>query len=293
MQRGRGRFNPKDLASGRFMFPSSDEAYAGLKRHMRSYNVKTGKYKAQAARSRKGRAWQIGSAKDRNTARKTESSKQVGEIMDTRSLYSRDLTWIVKGDEIDNRERDICSVSGFHIQMNLQSRTEVAGRKLFFHWAIVSPKQLGPSNAPSSTRTGCVQPGTFFRAYGASREVDFNDTTLSSIDYNGNAINADSYVVLTRGKALLEPEDNYYDGVGSSAILRRPMSTYQLDKYVKLDRQVRYTDKGVSSPAATEGRCLLVYWCELHNGADVGSLAVENVLAMDHRVITTFRDLTC
>lgn len=233
----------------------------------------------------------VGFALTSGISRRTDVAIQTGQLLNTRTLYSRDLTYVDKGDSINDRERDIIACKGFNIVMNLQSRTELAGRKCFFHWAVISPRQLGPGSAPSSSQTGAVTKSEFFRSYGPTREEDFDPATLSSIEFNTNPINADAYTVLTRGRALLEPEDSSYNGTGTVGILRRPGSTTQISRYVKLNRQVRYTDKGVSSPAATEGRCFLVYWCELHNGVGVASDPIQNVFALDLRCTTFFNDI--
>lgn len=162
------------------------------------------------------------------------------ESQDTRTLYYRELTDIGKGQERDDRERDLINLRGFKICFATWNATD---KPLYFNWAIVSPKGCAVASEGNS-----VSETNFFRAYGTTRDADFS-TNLASTQFHCLAINTDVWSVLKHKRTILAEK------TGTNFAFRNTHTQFKLiHKYIKINRSVRYNDDRCTTPI------FMVWW---------------------------------
>ena len=204
---------------------------------------------------------------------KQHITQQVGALArDTRILYWRDLTQVQKGDDRENRERNIINLSGWRMHMYAINLTQ---QPLTMHWAIVSNKQ---------DHTAVPNNVDFFRSSGTSRAADFG-TDLTGLQYHSLHINTDKYVVLKHKKFLLTPSkiwaqsENYVANSGNN---------YRYIKWwIKCRRQLRFERNADTIPYT--GRVYLVHWAATLD-SDVTQAPQENAYKVGIRTIMYWRE---
>lgn len=205
----------------------------------------------------------------------SDSCKQVIERNDgsfsarsTRVLYSRVLTSISKGDNINDREKNKINCRGFKICLAFYNTVNSV---LYVNIAVLSKKNEETNPDPQD----------FFRSDGARRSVDF-DNTLSGLETNCLAINTDKYVILKRKRMLLNNDSN------GGVFTRQSGSNFRtINWYIKLKRQLRFTDNTTDIPLT--GNVFLVYWFDrfIANAADT---PVGNAVQMQERHVMYYRE---
>lgn len=191
-----------------------------------------------------------------------------------RTLYSRELTDIphaTVNNAIDERQRDLITISGFKIAFECANNLAAP---LHLNVAVVCPKD------------GTVTEADFFRGTGDTRAIAFA-TTLSSLDFSTRHINADKYTVLYRRSFVLGPESHAVAAQGGYSQGNAIPNFLSHQFWVPLRRQLRYTNAGLNA----NDRVYYVWWCD--NWLNPGGTAVQaSAIAMAERVVTFFRE-TC
>lgn len=212
-----------------------------------------------------------------------------GKNLDSRTLYSNDLTWIAHadtGNDINARQRDTINCRGFKINMKMIVGLGASipnNQAMYFHWAVVVPKFGSASNIPQSRQVDPLSVGDFFRGNSENRAINFSNG-LSGLEVNVLPINTDTYTVLTRGRELLVqystsgPEKDAFASVSA---------------WVPYARQVRYDNEtvgGDTENCATAGRAILCYWCEFYQGMEADQVPIGNSCSIDQHVVTYFKE---
>jgi hypothetical protein len=138
-----------------------------------------------------------------------------------------------------------------------------------YSWALVHPRE-----------ERAVLNDNFFKTnYGPSRQADFA-LSLNSIDFTTLAINTDKYDVLYEDKFWFGP------GTSSSYLNTSARDWKQQQKYIKINRQIRYEN---TLATTCEDPVILCYWADqFHTSA--GSTGITNY-STDWRIIAYFRDV--
>lgn len=222
-------------------------------------------------------------------SKRTLVSNIAGQSLASRTLYSRDLTWIdhaSTGNQVNARQRDIVNVRGFKINMKMRALNPtgyLAGRSLMFHWAVVVPRFSSSSGIPGNTQVDPITTVDFFRGNGENRSIDFQNS-LSGMEVNVLPINSDLYTVLKRGSRFLNPTpaDNSV----------RPQAFADVSVWCPYNRQVRYDNETstATEPVAVSGRAMLVYWCEYHDGLASGFAPSTGLISLDHHIVTYWKE---
>lgn len=219
----------------------------------------------------------IGEGNSRRTLTCNVSNKSV----DTRTLYSHDLTWISKNinNSIQDREREVINLTGFKIHMSLRGALDsVTQRPLVWNIAVICEKGKTESN---DNQIDAVADNNFFRGNSGFRGINFG-TYLSGQELNALSINNDIYTVLRHEKHQLTAWDT-----GTP----QHESFKTLEWWIPIKRQIRY-DAGEAGEYPMDGRCHLVYWAELAQGTAASATPIVSASALDILGITYWKQ-TC
>lgn len=190
----------------------------------------------------------------------------------TRTLYDRGLfSGIVRGQNLNNRERNIIDVRGVRVCMELHNTST---SHLLFNIAVISPKAAADAIAITSTN--------FFRSEDNtdSRGDDFADA-LTSNEFHCLPINTDLYTVLKHQRMVLAPAPG--DATTFQSNTRDNYTTLQF--WVPIKRQIRYEN---STGEPVDGNCFVVYWADQAMKAG-GTTAVPSY-EVTERFLTYFRE---
>lgn len=169
------------------------------------------------------------------------------------------------GDTMNRRMSDMVNFRGVKICMNFRVEGAIGTTVAWLNVAVISPK----SDVLSSS---ALTNGEFFRhPTGDRRDIDFNDASLTNLDYYCASINTDRYTVHRRIKKTIGPntsteglKDNY------------------MEFYLPIDRQIRY-ENASSWP---EGKNMyLVWWYSTGDGG-----TPINACKYQYRITKYFRD---
>lgn len=175
------------------------------------------------------------------------NTKQVTAKVNTQmlgwTLYTQDMTFIERGTEISQRQRDVVNLRGFKIDMMFRTITQTTGTPLqsdiyFLNVAVIAPHERKPI---------ADFPVEFFRSRDTSDSRDTNfATTLGSIDLHTLPINTDRWTVLKHQRHKMPTFQSQIPGWNKT-----------IEMYVPLNRQLTYFGTGA-------GTCntpvYLAYW---------------------------------
>lgn len=261
-------------------------AYPSRGRYRRRYRYRRPRRSRYRRRYKKPRLYKrsrIGMPVGYATTKRSLVLNAAGQSVDTRVLYSRDITWIAKtiNNEIDQRQRDLINLRGFKIEYALRSENP-ATRPVYVHMAVLA--HASNTSVPSDQQDNCVDTENFFRGSGAARAINFT-TGLSGIQLNKLNINQDIYSVLRRWTIRLETRRAETGSIRNSSV----QSDRTGKKYIPVRRQVRY-DEPSTNDVATAGRMFLVWWAEYVAGMPANGLATTGAVNADWHVVTYFNE---
>lgn len=211
----------------------------------------------------------VGHVVGTSTGKKCDVSVQSSNGRDTRVLFSNSLTEnIVKGSNIDQRERDTINLRGFKMYFEFTNRFN---QPLYCHVAVLVPKN-------GST----VSTQDFFRAHTTSRAEDFNQGR-DSIEMREFPINTDKNIILMHHRFKLNPKTG---DVGQAFNTDGPPNWYKFNRWLTVKRQVRYDGQ---SNTDNLSNAFLVYWADRFSQAP-GSTGVANHFNMAHRITAYFKE---
>ncbi|AKV62288.1 putative capsid protein [Gammarus sp. amphipod associated circular virus] len=257
--------------------------------YRKSYRRRTSR-KRFVRRPRKARAYRQKRGLDKTRIGATPGSrapcKRITKINQTtaqgqndRELYVYpELTAIPKGDAINNRQRDVCTIVGFRINWEMTVDTRNA---MYWNMAIVCPK---PKARDLAFQTGDnVSTEQFFRGDNQQRGEDFS-LSLTSQEMHYKTINSDLYNVLWRKKMLingslpLSNEEQIAQNASSG-------KNYRIgQKYIKLNRQMMFEDNQSNYPI------YLLTWGARFEADSGAPISAGSPLAVRMRVLTFFRE---
>ena len=243
-----------------------------------AYNIYKG-HKSLGVVSKRARARrQIGNYVGSSNAKRRLD--EGSEVLTTKTLSGNvrllDLPKTTTNDEsvLNERLRNVVNFRGckicFHIDIN--STTGRNGDKLFFNWAIISPKQQDPDITTIDT-------AEFFRGQDGARFTSFIGTTLTGLDCRCLPINTDKYIVHRHKRVSMGPWEST-EGKGEKLF----------ETYIPIKRQVRYNTTGsgaaLDNPEARD--MWMVYWIAYQN--ETTAAPVASVATVRYRMIKYFRE---
>lgn len=162
------------------------------------------------------------------------------------------------------------------VRASLKNVTGRDGDKLFFNWAIVSPKQLDPL-------TTTLPDEEFFRSQGGAARSETFSTNLSGLDLRCLPINTDKYIIHRHKRMIVGP----YESTEGKA-------EKYFEEWLPVRRKVVYNTTGTSTEQTyPEGKDMwMVYWVSYMNEEPL-TLGVADAVDLDYRIVRYFRDLCC
>jgi len=262
-------------AAGTFARKAMGDVYDAGKKYFRSQKkTRNNKYSR-----RQPRTMYIGRPVGFGTAKRNLTVNEESLILDSRTLYSWDMTRIgaTSSNNINLRQRELINLVGFKLHMASRSFAQLPTDLINLHYAVIHDK--GRSQALLQGDDPVLE-ADFFRGNGSARAIDFS-TTLNGIEMNSLAINADLYTVLKRGKFTMSP-------VTQSSGIRKEGSA-DCEHWIPINRQIMY-DTGENSDIPTDGRIFLVYWVDRYVGQTSGGLPSLGVAQLDIHCVAHFRE---
>ena len=267
----------KKFSGARMPYQRSYARYPRRRRYRRGYR-RARKFRKRSSYRRK-RVRFIGYPIGSGTCKRVLTQNVSGQSLDTRTLYSRNLTFLAQGtaNDINTRQRQMINLRGFKIRFNIQTLT--GAQRWYFHWALIAEKSR--TRGIPESQDNAISGTNFFRGNGSSRGIDFQNS-LSGNEINFLGINQDEYVVLKHKRMLLDPVSTN----GDNHQWQRHVSMY-----IPIKRQVRYDPSYGDCP--TDGAIWSVWWCEGMNGVGSGATPQTNWANIDQFVVTYFREPAC
>lgn len=224
-----------------------------------SHFMKYGKHYARAGKTiaRWGyKRWKRSKAKRRRVigepigsssakSREVVSTLAVNTVVQTRTLYSQELTEIPRSDNIGERERDIVNLRGFKICISLRNTNN---DPCYYNLALISFK----GNA-CATSENTIETTKFFRDHNNSRGQDFSQA-LTALEFHCLPINTDLYNVITHKRYRIGGA-----AVGSSNWNSQSNNFKNIDFYQKIKRQIRFEN---SDQESSNHKVFFVEWCD-------------------------------
>jgi len=211
----------------------------------------------------------------RATAKRFTNNDFANLPYNSRTLHAVNCLILPKqgtSDEINLRDRDIASIGGIKVFMELLNNTS---EPMLLNMAMVTAKEKDFVNEVD-----------FFRGTGPTRGIDFADA-LTSLDFSTRSINSDKYFVHWHTKRVLGPQLK----LGATSLtpdygLTTFPSCYQtMSRYTLLKRQLTF-DGATSFPS--NGNMHLIWWWD-GIMKPAGSLA-SGGLKMSMRHVLYFRE---
>ena len=262
-------------AAGAIARKAASDMYESGKRYMRSKKkTRTRKYSRSQPRT-----LYIGRPVGYGTAKRSLTLNEDGLLVDTRTLYSRDITAIgaTTQNNINLRQREMINLVGFKLNLYARNLAVLSTDVLNFHYAFIHDK--GRSQALLQDIDPVLE-DDFFRGNGSARAIDFS-TTLNGIELNCLNINNDLYTVLKRGTCSLTPVQTG-SGIRKEGFCHREV-------WLPINRQIRY-DAGENADIPTDGRIFFVWWVDRHVGQAAGGLPTANAMQLDLHCVTHWRE---
>lgn len=235
-----------------------------------------------------GRARALGRARRRTNVRRrigdrpgTVNSKRVVTGREdvtsksTKTFYTQDITDVSRGGDINDRERQLCYVSGWKIMLELRNKAEV---ERYCNIAFIALKD-GVGETPTGDE--------WFRNYGADRNEDFPvapATTLNGFEMHCTPINTDKYYVLKHMRFKLGALN---DNTSGNQFNTNYGTTWRRCLWIPLKRQIRY--KNISTSIPENARIFMCYWFS-SVGTNENTAVVADALDMSYKIIMHFRE---
>lgn len=187
--------------------------------------------------------------------------------IDSRVLYTKNLTDISYGEGEGKRERNIVNCRGFHIRMDWFSNLP-SGSTTYYGCNVAAISPIGLASTASAT--------DFFRYLGANneREISFS-TSLTFMEMHKLPINTDKWTVLWHERFDLLPKSSGFTPFKQS-----------IDKYIPLNRALTFSSEGVSS---CQDPVYLVYWYDIYPSTS-GTLSTASAVHVQQFNVTYFRE---
>lgn len=198
-----------------------------------------------------------------NSKRRTESFS--GATANSRVFYWNKLFDIPKGTSTTERERNLVNWRGTKICLEYNNWNDAP---MILNFAVVVPKFQG---APNTTN--------LLRAVDGQRGQNLDFTTLDSLGTTCPAINADIYTVLMHKRFKM-------NGTTASFRVGNLKTWGYFEKYIKMNRQIRYDD---TTDTLAAQQPYIILWFERFLAA-TGAPAGTNDVAFNTRSVTYFKD---
>ena len=174
----------------------------------------------------------------------------------------------------NDRQRNAVDFRGVKICFNIDINevTGSTGDKLFFNWAVISPKQLDNEITTIPTEE-------WFRGQDGARFTSFIGTTLTGLDCHCLPINTDKYIIHRHKRITMGPWESP-NGMGER----------YFEEYVPVKRQIRYNATGTGTQLDyPEGKDMwMVYWVSKMN--EPTGAPITNLVTIRFRIMQIFRD---
>lgn len=177
--------------------------------------------------------------------------------------------------QLNSRLRDVIFLSGIKVCMTIRNTMANVQDALYCNVALVSAKNRG----------GLGGGDDFFRNYdGTNRQIDFADTSLNALDRHCYPINADEHTIHWHKRFILKNDDT-----ANTTGYKEFAKTYTLEKYAKINRQIRFEDSG----ANPETTFMLLYWVgRVGDNTTNSNIPVTNAYQADVKMLTVFKEPT-
>lgn len=226
---------------------------------------RSGFQKAKRARFSRAR---IGERVGSSSTKQTIQTAAGFEPYASRTLHTRSLMSITKGDLRNQRERNIVNLRGFKICLYFRNQTN---NPMYLNVAVIVPKN---ATVPSTTN--------FFRSNASERGRDFDSASMTALDFHCYNINTDNYHILRHKRYQLTK-----NGQTNTAHAEHSSRNYiTIDWWIKLQRQIRW-DGDTSGPI--NDHAYLAYWCD-EMGLNQGAPPNATAIGTQFRTIVYFRE---
>lgn len=225
------------------------------------------KRKKRSARSK------IGDPAGKSSCKRDATFIEQYSLKSSRTLYLQNLTDLERSDTdnvLNRRQRDIVNFRG--VKLCFEVANAISTAPMHFNYAVISPRGRNIANTVSDITN------SFFRGDQSLRNKDFG-TARSGLELHCNPINTDKWHVLTHKRYTLHPANST-----SGAKYWR-----SIQKYVKLNKQIRYDMTQANIELQCETPLLLVWWCDQF-GTAANDPVVNNSMRVAQRHISYFRE---
>lgn len=269
---------------GRYLYNNPRVARGAFKMGRRV--VKRMMYRKRKRYSRVNRPYRKRSAfRPPNNTAGTANSKKADILHDTTTalamsnatLYHHNLAFIphTTTNDASERQRNLLNIRGFHICIEFSNLTN---KQYYLNVGVVVPRD---------TATGVSNTDFFRNVETGDRGQNFDPMTMSGVGMHCAKINTDFHHVLMHKRYTLAPDLDTLTGADNLVRNNRGNSLFTIDRYVKFNRQVRYSGTGVNTTSG--GTPFLVYWV-----SECGAIAPQGTPATQvqavRRVSTYFRE---
>ena len=177
---------------------------------------------------------------------------------------------------LNDRLRNVVDFRGvkvcFHTRVNTKGAS-FDGDKLFFNWAIISPKA-------ESNELASIDTGEFFRGQDGARFTSFIGTTLTGLDLHCLGINTDKYIVHRHRRLTMGPWES-----------PNGLAEKYFETYVPVKRQIRYNATGTGAVLDyPEGKDMwMVYWCS-YMKETAAAAPTTGAVTVNFRITQVFKE---
>lgn len=200
----------------------------------------------------------------RNTKRNENINSNQIILPGTLAIYEPTAITGTVNNEIYARQRDLIRITGLKIDLEYRNNNSVP---MYMNVAVVSLKN-----------NTVVTTSNFFRKYGATRGVDFGDSSLGAIDLHRLPINADLYNVLSHKRFILRGYDLEN---AAQFVLNSGGSNYGVhSEYININRQFRFVNATSSRSQTPLFICMWV--CNFLDPAPVSPGTVGVTYSLRH-----------
>jgi len=257
--------------------PMAIKAAGTIRRFARSY------LKRKRGTVRATKRARIGERVGKGTSKKIEISKGNQIDLESYTLTFTEMTRIPQMkdiQDINNRERLMTHFKGFRLCAEIYN---ITNNLLYFNMAVVSYR----CKIDTRDESGDQLNEEWFRSISqnpldpSKRGLDFVNTEMNGMEYHCRPLNSDNKTVHAHWKYRLGPrvENN------STQVRTNKSNMIFLEKYVKVNRQIRYAD---STTETCQNPVFLVWWCS--EAGDPLPVTKKNACKFAMRSLTFFGD---
>ena len=201
----------------------------------------------------------IGRPPSLTLTKRQEVRNTTDEDINSRTLYSYELTTLSEGGTEDNRHRSVVNCKGFSLCFHVYNMDP---QPKFLNIAVLCPKH----------RTGGIETTDFFRGNTGTRGEDFS-TTRTALELAYNPINTDNYHVIRHYRYQLgSPSDSaqYNSDTG-------PVNWLSKKMWIPFRRQLTY---GGTASSTCDTPIFFCYWYDRMRAgafqtAEVGDMKIS------------------